>query len=163
MDNPAPLETQDRMKKSSRLLWPATIVLVFLIATVVGTYAWFSLMNRCEVNAVEDASALLLSQMKRYDKEYQFTATVPYTSLMHPLRVLQQIHVDTEEVVVPACLQTAKNELVSYMRAVIRAFRAYEAQEANGTIRDLIDESEAHYDNFTAELEAVKECAPYCW
>ena len=76
--------------------------------------------------------------------------------------MLQQIHVDTEEVIELACMQTAKNELVSYMRAVIRAFRAYEVQEAGTTLRDLINESETHYDNFTTELEAVKEGAPYC-
>lgn len=139
-----------------------SLLIILLIVAAAGAYAWYSVYRPCEVSTVEDASALLVSQMKRYDKEYQFAATASRTMLLHPLRVLQQIHVETKEVVVPACMQTAKNELVDYMGTVIRAFRAYEAQETDATIRDLVNESETHYDNFAKELEGVKECAPFC-
>jgi hypothetical protein len=48
------------------------------------------------------------------------------------------------------------------MKIVVRALRAYAAQEANATIMDLIAQSNQHYDNFFTELKAVKECAPIC-
>ena len=69
---------------------------------------------------------------------------------------------DTQEVGVPACMQTAKTELINYMDAVIRAFHAFGALEADETIRGLKNQSEKHYDNFITELEAVNECAPFC-
>ena len=146
----------------SRILWTASVLIVLLAVAALGMYAWYFLYSPCELNAVEDASALLLSQMKRYDKEYQFAATAPRSGIIHPLVVLQQIHRDTKDVIVPGCLQTAKEELVNYMGAVNRAFRAFRAQESEGTIQDLVNQSEAHYDNFQAELEAVRECAPFC-
>jgi hypothetical protein len=60
-------------------------------------------------------------------------------------------------------MQTAKSELVNYMGTVIRAFLAYGAGETNATVSDLIDQSNVYYGNFNAELDAVNECAPFCF
>lgn len=155
-------ETQDAVQTLSRILWTASVLIVLLAVAALGMYAWYFLYSPCELNAVEDASALLLSQMKRYDKEYQFAATAPRDGIIHPLVVLQQIHRDTRDVLVPGCLQTAKEELVNYMGAVNRAFQAFGAQEAEATVRELINQSEMHYDNFNTEMEAVRQCAPFC-
>jgi hypothetical protein len=162
MENPTPLETPEPVRKSSRFLLPASIVIILLIVAAVGTYAWYTLSNPCEVNAVKEASAFLVGQMKRYDHAYQFAATASRTSLVRPVSVLQQIQMDTLEVDVPACMQTAKNELIDYMGAVNRAFQAFGAQEADITIKGLINQSERHYANFTTELAAVNKCAPFC-
>lgn len=150
------------VQKSSRFLLPASALIVVLIVAAVGIYTWYYLHNTCEVNAVKDASALLVSQRNRYDHAYQFATSASRTSLVRPVLTLQQILMDTKEVVVPACMQTAKTELINYMGIVIRAFLAFGAGEADATIRDLITQSETHYDNFTTELEAVNKCAPFC-
>lgn len=162
MDSPAPIETQEPVQKVNRFLLPAGILMILLIVAAVSTYTWYHLYSPCGVKAVEEASSLLLIQMKRYDKEYQFAATAPSTSIVHPVTVLQQIFMDTQEVVVPACMQTAKSELVNYMGTVIRAFLAFGAQEAKSTIRDLVNQSQTHYDNFYTELEVLNKCAPFC-
>ncbi|HJR79239.1 MAG TPA: hypothetical protein VJ821_04135 [Anaerolineales bacterium] len=162
MDNPAPIETQEPVQKANRFLLPAGILMILLIVAAVGTYTWYYLYSPCGVKAVEEASGLLLTQMNTYDKEYQFAATAPSASIAHPVTVLQQIFMDTQEVVVPACMQTAKSELVNYMGAVIRAFLAFGAQETESTIRDLVDQSQTHYDNFYTELEVLNKCAPFC-
>jgi hypothetical protein len=161
MDDRAPLETQHPMQRLGRFLLPA-ILLALLVAASVGAYTWYARYGPCNVDAVEDSSALLLSQMKLYDKEYQFAATAPRESIMHPMAVLERIFMDTRDAAVPACMQTAKEELVNYMGTVIRAFQAFGAEEAESTIRDMINQSERHYGNFNRELEAVKECAPFC-
>ena len=75
---------------------------------------------------------------------------------------LQQILMDTQELVVPACMHTAKDELIQYMATVIRAFLAHGTQETSAVVRSLINESEAHYENFRMELKAVRGCAPFC-
>ena len=69
---------------------------------------------------------------------------------------------DTQQVAVPVCMRTAKNELIDYMGTVIRAFQAFGAQEDDIAVRDLINQSETHYDRFKTELDAVRECAPFC-
>lgn len=161
MEHPTPLETQDTIRRSRRFLLPASVFLVVLIAAVASSL-WFYLSGPCEVDAVEEASALLVSQMRRYDAVYQVATNASGTSLRIPITVLQQIRMDTKDVVVPACMQTAKNELLSTMDAVIRAFLASMAQEPDETIRNLIRQSRTHFVNFTTELEAVKECAPHC-
>ena len=162
MDNPAPLETQATVQKSSRFLLPAGVIIVLFVVAALGAYAWYSLFRPCEVKAVEEASALLRSQWNRYDDVYQVATAATRTSVVLPVSVLQRTLMDTQQVIVPACMQTAKDELLNYMGTVIQAFQAYGAGEADATVRGLIDESETHLDNFDTELEAVKECAPYC-
>ncbi len=60
-------------------------------------------------------------------------------------------------------MRTAKNDLISYMNTVIRAFRAWGAGENDATIADLLTQSDNHYDKFYDELDAVKKCAPWCF
>lgn len=162
MDNPAPVETRDPVQKSSRFRLPASALIVLLIVAAVGTYTWYFRLNPCEVNAVKEASAILVSQLNFYDRVYQVTTSASPTSLVRPVNTLQQILMDTQEVPVPACMQTAKDELINYMGTVIRAFLAYGARETDAAVWELINQSNAHYANFTAELEAVNKCAPYC-
>jgi hypothetical protein len=137
------------------------LIAVFILAGT-GTYIGYSLPRTCEPQAVKEASAILVIQMKQYDHLYQVATTTPRTGLDRPLVTMQQILMDTQQVTVPACLQTAKTELVHYMRAVIGAFLAYASSAADATIQDLINQSELHYDHFVIELKAVNACTPYC-
>lgn len=162
MDNPAQLKSQESVRKSSRLRWLAGFLIVLFILTPVGMYAWRYLYNPCEVDAVKEASTYLVTQLKSYDKVYQVAATASQTTLDRPVLEMQRIHLDTKEIDVPACMQTAKNELLNYMGTVIRAFRAWEAGEADATIRDLLRESDSYYDNFYEQLESVNKCSPFC-
>lgn len=150
------------MQKSRRFLLSASALIVLLIVAAAGAYTWYSLQSSCDVEAVKKASVLLVRQLDRFDHSYQFATSASRNSLVRPVSELQQVLMDTQEVDVPACMQTAKNELVDYMGAVIRAFLAFGAREADTTISGLIDQSDAHYDNFAAELEAVNKCAPFC-
>jgi hypothetical protein len=158
-----PLETQNTVQRSSRFLLPASVSIVLLIGAAVGAYIWYYYLPRsCEVTAVQEASAILVIHTKRYDEVYQVATDASRTSLTPPVSVMKQILMDTQEVVVPACMQMAKKELINYMGTVIRAFLAYAAREADATVRDLIAQSQTHYDNFFTELKAVNKCAPLC-
>ena len=151
------------MPHSNRFLLPAALGLALLIAAAAGVFVWYAVVRPCESEAVAEASALLLSQLRRYDDVYQVaTAATPASSVI-PASVLQQILMDTDQVDVPACLQTAKAELVNYMGVVIQAFQAYGSQESDTVVRDLISESETHLVIFRTELKEIEACAPYCW
>ena len=156
------VEKQSVMQKSNRFLWMAGVSIVFLVIGAVGAYVRYYLPRTCEVTAVEEASVILVSQVKRYDDVYQVATDAPQDAVHIPVSVLQQTLMDTQQVVVPACMRTAKQELINYMGTVIRAFSAYAAREADATVRDLITQSQAHFDLFRTELSAVKKCAPRC-
>jgi hypothetical protein len=162
MDSPAQLRSQESVRKSSRLRWLVGALIVLFMITAAGMYAWRYLYNPCEVDAVKEASTYLVTQLNTYDKLFQVAATASQTSLDRPVLVMQQIHLDTREIAVPACMQTAKDELINYMGTVVRAFRAWEAGEADATISGLIRQSDTYYDNFHKELDAVNKCAPFC-
>jgi hypothetical protein len=162
MDNPSPPKAQNTIQRLRRFLWPASVMVALLLAVSAGAYAWFFLFHPCELNVVEEASALLFSQLDRYEDVYQVAISSSPQSVILPVSVLQQILMDTQQVAVPSCMQTAKGELLGYMRTIIRAFDAYAAQEPDESVRGLIKEAVTHLQNFDTELDAVKECAPYC-
>jgi hypothetical protein len=162
MNNPGLPETQEPMQKSNRFLLLASALTALIIVAAVGIYAWVYLFNPCEEEAVKQASAFLITQLKAHDDLYQFTTTVYQSGIDPPVNKMQQIFMDTQTVAVPVCMETAKNELLNYMRTVIRAFRAFEAGEEDITVRNLVDQSNTYYDNFNSELEAVNKCAPFC-
>ena len=154
--------SQGIVQKPKRFLPAAGALIVLLIAGAVSLYAWIYVYNPCEVDAVKDASAFLVSQQKTYDAQYQFTTTVSRTELAIPVSMLEQISIDTKAVAVPACMQTAKNELLNYMGSVNGAFRAYMAAEKDPRIREMLHQADTYYDKFSSALAAVNKCAPFC-
>lgn len=163
MGNPTLLKILGILQKSKRFLLPASALIVLLFAGAVGVYIWIYVHNPCEVDAMKEASTFLVSQQKTYDAQYQFTTTVSRTELAIPVSMLEEISIDTKAVAVPACMQTAKNELLNYMGSVNGAFRAYMAAEKDPRIQDLLRQSDTHYDKFSSELEVVNKCAPFCF
>lgn len=142
------------------MLWA---VLMFVVVLLIAAGGYTShLRSNCNVQAVEEASALLLRQRNRYDHSYQFAVTAARDATVRPVGELQQILMDTKELTVPACVQAAKDELILYMGTVIRAFVAYGEGQPDGTVRGLVDESQTYYDDFSAELDAVNACTPLC-
>lgn len=141
-------------------LWAGLIVLLAAIGT--GIHARQSLARSCEVQAVQEAASVLVSQMRMYDDVYVSAANGTRTSLEYPLTVMQETLMDTQQVEVPTCLQTAKDELVNYMAGALRAFRAFTAGEPETTIQGHLDDSYTHVRIFLTELEAVRKCAPLC-
>lgn len=163
MDRSALPETQEPTRKSKRSLRAVSALIVLLLLAVAGVlYTRYSLRRSCDVNAVKETSTFLVTQQRVYDGVYQVAVTATRDTPDHPVNTLKQILMDTQEVDVPACMQTAKEQLVDYMGTVILAFDAYRAGEADATVRDLVEQSNGQYANFRAELKAVNECAPYC-
>jgi hypothetical protein len=162
MDHPAQPEPKVPTQRSRHALWLAGTLIVVFLAAAVSLYAWFFVYNLCEVEAVQDASAFLAGQLNTYDQVYQVATTASRTAPDHPVNTLKQIFMDTQQVPVPACMRTAKRELISYMGAVISAFDAYRSGEADTAVVRLIRQSDAPYENFHNELDAVNKCAPYC-
>jgi hypothetical protein len=162
MYNPTPVQPKDLVQKSSRFRSTVSALIVLLIIAGVASYLWYSLRSSCEVNAVKEASAILSIQLKTYDQVFQVAVTASRASPDHPVNTLKQILMDTQEVTVPGCMQTAKKELINYMGTVILAFQAYRTGEADATVMDLVRKSDTQFADFKAEMRAVNKCAPFC-
>ena len=163
MENPTPLETRAIVpKKMSRFLRSAGMFIVVLIVAAAGISAWYFWRHPCDIKAVEDAASFLVSQQRTYDGEYEFATTLLRSELTIPVNMLEDITTDTKMVAVPACMQTAKNELLAYMGSVTGAFRAYMTTEHDPAINRLLDQSNTHFNNFQKQLDRVKKCAPFC-
>lgn len=145
-----------------RVLFSVLGLVVLVAAVTAGGYAWYFFKNPCDAEAVQETSVMLVIQAGRYDDVYASTTGATRSSLAYPVATLQQILMDTRDIPVPACMQIAKDELLDYMRIVVRAFVAYGAGETDAAVRELVIQSASHYGNFITELEAVRECAPYC-
>lgn len=162
MENSHPIETQHLSDRWMRFLLAAGILMVLLIVAAVSAYTWFALYGPCKVNTVQAASTALNDQLKLFDAMYTSIPSLAPVALIGPVTQMQQILMDTKEVVVPACLQVARNELITAMETVIRALLAVMESKPEATITDLLDKSTTHRDNFTAELEFVNKCTPFC-
>ena len=162
MENSQSSETQRFPERWRRFLLAAGVLVVLLIVGAVGAYTWFAFYGPCTVNTVQTASTALLDQLYRFDAMYQSIPSQAPVVLIGPVTQMQQILMDTKEVVVPACLQIARNELITAMETLIRALLAVMASESEATVTDLTEKSTRHLDNFTNELELVNKCAPFC-
>jgi len=129
----------------------------------VGTYLRFSLPISCDAMAVDNASTMLVTQMTHFDDVYVSATNGTRNSIDYPVTVMQQILMSTQEIEVPVCMGAAKDELIHYMRNVIRAFHAFKIGEPDTTVKGFLDESYDHIHIFFAELDTVKKCAPYCF
>lgn len=162
MDNPAQPRSQEPFRKSRRLRGLVSTLVALSIVLPLGLYSWRYWVNPCEVDAVQEASTYLVTQLTTYDNLFQVAATASRTTLDRPVLEMQRIHLDTRELAVPACMQTAKDDLLNYMATVVRAFRAWEAGEPDTTITGLLRQSDTYYDDFYKEVKAVHQCAPFC-
>ena len=164
MENPEIVETQEIPDRwmQRRFVLAAGVLMVLLIVGAVGAYTWFALYGPCTVNTVEAASAVLFDQLILFDATYQSISSRAPVALIGPMTQMQQILIDTQKLVVPACLQPAQNELISAMESLIRGLLAIMESEPEATFAKLMEKSQKHLDNFTAELEFVNKCAPFC-
>jgi len=162
MENPLPPEEQPVPEKRGRFLLLAGAVLGVMIVGALGVYAWYAVYGPCTRGAVNTASKALFEQVGAFEQAYQAASSANAVGLMGPMTSMQQILWDTREVEVPACMQPARNELITSMESAIRAFLATMNGETEATIQGLIQDSQTHLENFAAELESVNKCAPFC-
>ena len=162
MENPPLPEAQPLPEKRGRVWIVAGAVLGVMVVGALGVYAWYAVYGPCTRGAVDTASTALFEQVATFEQAYQAAASANAIGLMGPLTSMQQTLWDTREVIVPTCMQVARNELIVSMESAIRAFLAVMNGEKDETVQDLLQDSKVHLENFATELESVNQCAPFC-
>ena len=162
MENLPPLETPPVPKKPRRFLIVGGLLLAGLVIAAVSVYTWYAVYGPCGRGTVDTASAALIDQLKAFEVDFQSAASMNPIGLVGPVTHMEQTLWDTREVVVPACLQAAKNELATSIESEIRAYLAIMSQKPEKTVKKLKEDAQTHLQNFADELEAVNRCAPFC-
>jgi hypothetical protein len=162
MENPLPLETEPVPKKPRPFLLVGGVLLAVLLIAAVSVYTWYAVDGPCGRGTVDTASAALIDQLKAFEADFQSAASMNPIGLVGPVTHMEQTLWATQEVVVPACLQAAKNELVTSIESEIRAYLAIMSQKPDKTVKKLKEDAKTHLENFATELEAVNRCAPFC-
>ena len=162
MENPPALEAEPLPEKQGRFWIVAGAVLGVMVVAALGVFAWYAVYGPCTRGNVNTVSKALFEQVAAFEQAYQAAASASPVQLMGPLTSMQQILWDTREVVVPACMQLARNELITSMESAIRAFLAVMNGETEETVQELIQDSRTHLENFATEMESVNKCAPFC-
>ena len=75
---------------------------------------------------------------------------------------MQQTLMETKEIAVPACLQVARNELITAMEGLIRALLAVMESKSDATVTHLMKESTKHLNNFNDQVDLINKCTPLC-
>ena len=138
------------------------VLLAVLVVAGVSAYTWFAVYGPCGRGTVDTASAALIDQLKAFEADFQSAASMNPIGLIGPVTHMEQTLWDTREVVVPGCMQVAKNELVTSIESEIRAYLAIMSQKPEKTIKKLKEDAKTHLENFATELESVNRCAPFC-
>ena len=162
MENPPLPEARPVPERRGRFWIVAGAVLGVMVVAALGVYAWYAVYGPCTRATVDTASTALFEQVATFEQAYQAAASANAVGLMGPLTNMQQALWDTREVMVPACMQVARNELITSMELAIRAFLAVMNGEKEETVQDLLQDSRVHLENFATELESVNQCAPFC-
>lgn len=162
MENSQLSEVEQLPERWRRFLLAAGVLTVLLIVAAVSVYTWFALYGPCTVNSVEAASTALTHQLNQFNAMYQAIPALAPIAIIGPITQMQQILMETKEVAVPACLQVARNELITAMEGVIRALLAVMESKPEATVMHLMEESTTHLDNFNEELDLINKCTPLC-
>jgi hypothetical protein len=149
-------------KKAKGFPWVISLIILLCVAATAGGFGWYYFDGPCGVSKVKEGTTALVDQRNIYGGAYQVAASTSLISLSGPVGELQKIQRDTEKIVVPACMESAKNELILAMDKAADAFRAFMAEKLDKEVSRHVKLSTTHLRKFTAELEAVNKCAPFC-
>src|SRR5690349_11970235 len=101
--------------------------LLLCVLFVIAGIGWNYLYGPCGVVQVDRASDVLSHQLQTYQDAYNIAASTERSALAEPVADLQMLQRETEAIQVPACLETAKSELLLSIDAAARGFLALRA------------------------------------
>jgi len=159
MDRQAQLEKKKQRGFTTSLI---SLFALLCIVLVVGGVGWHYFYGPCGVTRVKAASEKLSAQNQVFDDAYNVASSTARISLAQPVSELQRIQRETDAVPVPACMETAKTELVLSMDAAVKGFLAFMANESDSQVSTLFDSSVDHLMKFSDEMLAVDDCKPFC-
>ena len=113
----------------------------------------------CATENIEAEVKKLHNLMREFDDGSSLASGVPASQLADVIPNLQRIRRDTEDLIIPPCLETLKSYAVSHMNTFINTLINLIGY-ANGTVsKDVIDQGLAlarqEHDNYTIELARV--------
>jgi hypothetical protein len=150
--------TLDREKTMKRII----AVIVSLVVVLGGAFGWFYMYGPCGVQRVTEAVEQMQVKADEFDDALTVASSTARISLSGPVAQLQTIRRETDNIAVPACLQTAKNLTVSGMQSYIDSLISFMGEVDDFTVNAQMTQGNNYLSQAVAELEDVSVCAPFC-
>ncbi len=156
-------QCEQRMKQHQGLKDLLTVLSILLgIVLIAGGVGWHYFYGPCGVARVNEASQKLSKQAQIYNDAFNIASSTPRIALAGPVADLQRIQRETEDVQVPKCLETAKQELVWSIDAAVKGYLAFMGDESDNKVSNLMSMSTNHFMKLSDELLRIDDCKPFC-
>jgi len=144
-----------------KLLWIA-IPLVMLIVTTIALGYWYYFLGPCGVDRVEKSLDRIDRINNKWLSSIELASSTSRIALAVPVSYLQAIRQELYDLVVPVCLDKAKDHLGYSMKFGIDGFLAFMADESDQTIKSQLDLMKDYTGLASTEIERIRSCAPFC-
>jgi hypothetical protein len=158
----APIPSLIISRRSPQQSRTGIVFSVVLLVAIAAAGAWYYFYGPCGINRLQASSKAISSLLTRFSDELQVANSTPRMSLAGPVSNLQQIKRETDDLVVPACLDMAKGYAVGSMVDGINGFIAFMGQEDNSVVTSHLNSATSQAQYFQDELVRVQACAPFC-
>ncbi|OGO69849.1 MAG: hypothetical protein A2Z49_09600 [Chloroflexi bacterium RBG_19FT_COMBO_56_12] len=140
------------------------LIVVFLVMALLaaGAFAWYYFYGPCGTLKAKAAINQTQAIVNRWLDAEQIAGSTSRIALAGPLSELQSIKQDMTSLKVPPCLERAQAFIVDSMERTIGAYLLFMQNEPDNKIKEAFSEATHSLGNYTAELNAITECIPFC-
>jgi hypothetical protein len=135
---------------------------IVLILTIILLLSLVSCNTDCNKKEVETAIDQMGDIFDDYYDAQRIAGQTPRGSLSSIIESMMDIQDNAEDLEVPLCLKGAKTDLDSGISFGIEAFLEFFGDSEGENIDSWFELSTESFDDMTAELIRIKECAPNC-
>jgi len=138
------------------------IVIVLLVVVAGAGFGWYYFQGPCGTSKVNKAIDDMSTVAEEFDDAFAVANSTARMSLSGPISEMQNVKRNADDIVVPVCLENAKQLLVGGMQTSIDGFIAFLGQEPDDVVTSYFVDAGQQLAIATDEMETISECAPFC-
>jgi hypothetical protein len=148
--------------KRKRLPLILIVTAAFVALIVIGVFLWFTTLSPCTSKKVVQTNEELSSLYANFIDASNLAMATPRLALASQISNMQDIKNETDDLVVPPCLEYAQDLLSDGMDDFINGFITFLGEGDTDTIADYFDSGLSKMNLAVDEMQSVEDCAPFC-
>jgi len=116
-------------------------------------------IDPCAPEVIQTTGSPLQMLMDQFDDSADIAANSPHEQLAEPIANLQELRRETEDLLVPICLESLKTAQIDYMNSVIDTLLMFLSLQDEAVIMvgiEISDELRALYESQVSELYGIE-------
>lgn len=138
------------------------MIAVFVALAVAGVFLWFTTLSPCTSKKVARTNEELSSLYADFMDASNLAMATPRLALASQISNMQHIKNETDDLVVPSCLEYAQDLLSDGMDDFINGFITFLGEGDGDTIADYFDSGLSKMNLAADEMQSIEDCAPFC-